>query len=200
MKHETPTHLDIKNNMLYRGEFPSHKVDFDMSNELMYVVDEGDCTLSYARDGDAGLDLPVVLNPSDPDKIPKISPHRDYYFSLKDKQPWIDIPAGGTAHIYTGIRVKVPDNAWGSIKGRSSTSWKKGLVVHEGVIDSGYVGPLFLLVANPKSEPVRVSDGDRLAQLIIIPKHHFDYIIRTDKLPETDRGSKGFGSTGGVTY
>jgi deoxyuridine 5'-triphosphate nucleotidohydrolase len=152
--------------------------------------------LKFAKAGDIGLDLPVVMS----EKL-KILPHQDYYINLKEK--WFDIPPIGVAEIPCGMSVKVPDDAWGNIKPRSSTGWKKRLVVFEGCIDSGYTGPLFVLVENPNSYTVRVHEFDKLAQLIIIPKYFAPgmsgrdqiKIVQADKLPETERGATGFGSS-----
>lgn len=162
-------------------------------DSLRYVVEEKDWNLKYAKPGDVGLDLPVVINPKNPAYKPKVKPDRDYY--INTEEAWIDIPGGGSAELSTGIRVFLPNNAWGNIKSRSSTGWKKRLEVFEGTIDSGYTGPLFILVRNPNDEPVRVYEGDRLAQLILIPKHIPPVIARVNSLPDTVRGNTGFGST-----
>jgi dUTP pyrophosphatase len=173
------------------------------SNSLWYTIEEGNWDLAYAKPGDVGLDLPVIINPKNERFKPRIKPHRHYYIapngSDDDPQPWIDIPPLGKAEISTGLRVKVPEDSWANIKSRSSTGWKKGLNVFEGVIDSGYTGPLFVLVFNPNSEPVRIHEGDRIAQLIIIPKYPLTSIVKTGDLPNTERGDSGFGSSGGHT-
>ena len=143
----------------------------------------------FAKPGDAGIDLPVVIN----DHL-KVVPHRDYYIDHKNQQ--FDIPGGGYAEIPCGLAVKVPDMAWGNIKPRSSTAWKRRLVVNEAVIDSGYTGPLFILVFNPNIDPVTVVAGEKLAQLIIIPKFPLTGIVAVEELPKTARGTDGFGSTG----
>ena len=170
--------------------------------------------LQYAKPGDVGLDLPVVMSKDDP-KF-KITPHRDYLINWEEK--WFDIPAHGMAEVPCGLSVKVPDDAWANIKPRSSTGWKRRLLVYEGVIDSQYVGPLYILVQNPNSSPARIHEGDKLAQLIIMPKYNTYYyeqlnspmgigchekctqrgigIEQAEQLPETVRGATGFGSSG----
>jgi len=145
--------------------------------------------LKFAKDKDVGLDLPVVV-----DKRLKVQPHMDYY--INQKEQWFDIPPIGYAEVPCGLAVKIPINAWGSIKARSSTAWKRHLVVTEGVIDEGFVGPLFILVFNPNSHPVRVKAGEKLAQLIIIPKYGLKGIETVNELPKTERESTCFGSTG----
>ena len=165
--------------------------------------------LKYAKAQDVGMDLPAIMSES-----LKIKPEREYH--INREECWFDIPSGGLAEVPCGISIKVPDDAWANIKPRSSTAWKRGLIVHEAVIDSGYTGPLFILVRNPLHEPVRVHEWDRLAQLIIVPKYHVHggyvdasksinslfttgvTIEATDDLPATERGSTGFGSSGGL--
>ena len=164
---------------------------------LRYVTDDGTWDLKLAKAGDVGYDLPTVINAKDSNHRPKVHPHRDYYVSytgVDGKLPHVDIPAHGHAELYTGIRVKLPENCWGNIRSRSSTGWKKHLNVYFGTIDTGYVGPLFILIHNPNAEPVRVYEGERLAQLILIPKYT-PSVIKVTSLPTTERGDTGFGSS-----
>jgi dUTP pyrophosphatase len=154
------------------------------------LVDEG-FRLAPAKEGDAGLDLPVVMN----DHL-KIMPHRDYYINRRER--WFDIPAHGQAEVPCGMAVKIPDDAWGDIRPRSSTKWKRNLDVSDATIDSGYTGPLYVLVSNHTDEPIRICEFDRLAQLVLKAKYPLESIEATDILPTTVRGSTGFGSSGGI--
>jgi len=106
-----------------------------------------------------------------------------------------DIFPGQFIDINTGWAIKIPDGYWGSVKARSSTFFKRGLIVHEGTIDTGYTGKLSIGVYNPGGEAVVLHTGDRLAQLVILPLiiHPMEIV---DELPTTSRGQKGFGSTG----
>lgn len=153
------------------------------------ILQDKGFTLKHAKPHDIGYDLPVIMS----DKL-KIEPHQDYYINLKER--WFDIPPIGVAEIPCGLSVKMPNNSWGSIKARSSTGWKKRLVVLEGVIDEAYVGPLFILVQNPNSKPVRIHEFDKLAQLIIVPKYQNATTQTVQELPTTERGDTGFGSSG----
>ena len=45
---------------------------------------------------------------------------------------------------------------------------------------------------------VRVREGDRLVQVVLVPKYPLERIIKVDKLPTTERGASGFGSSGGL--
>jgi len=91
------------------------------------------------------------------------------------------------------IKVQLPEFTWGWLTARSSTLRDKGLIVMGGVIDAGYRGELFTQVYNPTDSPIRVSKDDRISQLIVMPLIVPD-LIAVDKLDETDRGDKGFGS------
>lgn len=107
----------------------------------------------------------------------------------------IQIPPGLFKDIPTGWAVKVADGYWGSVKARSSTFFKRGLLVHEGTIDTGYTGPLSVGVFNPSINYVTLKTGDRIAQLVIVPLIEADVQI-VDVLPVTSRGERGFGSSG----
>ena len=80
---------------------------------------------------------------------------------------------------------------------RSGLSCKQGLAPANkvGVIDSDYRGKLMVALYNQSKEVRTVSDGDRVAQIIIQPVTQFEF-KEMDKLSETDRGKGGFGSTG----
>lgn len=136
--------------------------------------------LRPAKYGDAGLDL---------------------CFSSPDLSP-ILVHRGDSVAVPAGVSVKIPDNYFGLITARSSTFSKFGLMVVQGIIDSGYTGPLFTNVYFPgvKNRDVNfvtVRPYQRLAQLIIIPASvtRMD-IEKVDQLPITERGEDGFGSTG----
>jgi len=167
-----------------------------MPRKLLAQYDQDiEWRLSYAKLGDVGLDLPIrvagsVVQPIEFSHL--IKPNGD----VDDTTPWLEVPPGGYAEIETGVRVKVPDDAWALITGRSSTAWRQRLVVVQGVIDSGYTGYLRTLVYNPSNIIKRVHEGDRLAQLIVLKKYELDCIEAVDELPETQRGDSGFGSTG----
>lgn len=155
--------------------------------------------LQHAKPGDVGYDLPVVM-----DERLKIEPFKDYYINWEER--WFDVPPHGSAEVPCGMAVKIPDDAWGNIKGRSSTRWKRKLHVAEGVIDSDYVGPLYVLVDNPNNIPIRIAEFDRIAQLLILPKyvsHTMNGILpveEVEQLPDTVRGQTGFGSSGGIKH
>ena len=145
-----------------------------------------DWDLEFAKPGDVGMDLPILVC-----GIRFVKGKGE----VREGQ-WLDIPSGSTVEIPTGLSVKVPNDSWGNVKSRSSTGFKHGLIVLEGVIDSGYTGPLYSLIHNPTNATIRVTQGMKLAQLVLIPKYHLKKIMRVDKLPTTDRANTGFGSSG----
>jgi dUTP pyrophosphatase len=107
----------------------------------------------------------------------------------------VNIPPGEWADVHTDIAIALPDTLWGEITGRSSTFRKRGMQVQHGVIDAGYRGELFIAVWNPSTEYKTIQVGERIAQLI--PHERVELQWReTDELPDSQRGTGGFGSTG----
>jgi len=94
----------------------------------------------------------------------------------------------------TGISVALPAGFFGRIVARSSTA-SRGLQVLEGIIDNGWRGELFINVYNISDKPVSIVKIDRVAQLLIHEIHPIEWSICAD-LPSSERGTKGFGSTG----
>lgn len=102
----------------------------------------------------------------------------------------------GSVHtVDLGIRVAIPDGYYGQLTLRSSAG-QKGLAIPNGVgiTDSGYRGNLKLLVV-ALAEPVLISAGERICQLIILPQPPVHMEIGTVE-DDTPRGQGGFGSTG----
>ena len=119
--------------------------------------------------GDAGFDLPVSER------------------TVVQAKQWKDVP--------TGVKISVPIGYWGLVLGRSSTFYKRSLHVHPAVIDAGYTGDLKVAVMNSNSERIAIEEGERIAQLIIVPKP-FVIPVEMVELPEGERGDRGFGSSG----
>lgn len=94
-----------------------------------------------------------------------------------------------------GICIKMPSNMYARITNRSSTPRKWNLYVTEGIIDPSYIGELFVGVRNDRGVPVKVPAETRLAQLIFSPVMTPDF-IEVEALTSTERGKRGFGSTG----
>jgi len=94
-----------------------------------------------------------------------------------------------------GIAVEPPLGYFYDIRPRSSTLRKRGLLVHQGTIDNGFRGPLFVYVMNLRPWPVTVRPGDRLAQIVMLRSTQ-PVVEEVEELSETPRGAGGFGSTG----
>lgn len=103
--------------------------------------------------------------------------------------------SSGFAKVPSGNPIAIPEGHWGLIVPRSSVNITGRLLVLPGVIDA-YRGPLFAFVHNIGNEPVTLAPGDRVAQLVLIPTSVFPILITPD-LPSSERGERGFGSTGG---
>jgi dUTP pyrophosphatase len=109
----------------------------------------------------------------------------------------VTIPAGGHTDVPSHIRFRLPPRVWLMIQPRSSAMKKLGLVVITAVIDNGYRGDMFVQVLNPTDKNVELITGDRVGQVIpfrIVPLNFRCRIVDGD----TDRGHKGFGSSGGI--
>jgi dUTP pyrophosphatase len=108
------------------------------------------------------------------------------------------IPPGEFRDVPCGVSVELPERTWAMITGRSSTLRKRRLLVSTGIIDTGYRGPLFAGVWNQDERlQVKVSKGDRIAQLILFANLTMRYpMVRADALNPSERGVAGFGSTG----
>lgn len=102
---------------------------------------------------------------------------------------------GAVYTIDLGVRVAIPTGYYGQLTLRSSAG-KKGLAAPNGVgiIDPGYRGNLKLLVV-ALTEPVLIPAGERICQLIILPRPTVHAEIGTVE-DDTPRGQGGFGSTG----
>lgn len=109
----------------------------------------------------------------------------------------IDIAPHKTEKIGTGLSVAVPDGYFGAIFARSGLALKQGLRPANcvGVADSDYRGEYIVALHNDTDEVKTVENGERIAQLVIMPYLSTEF-IETDSLDETERGAGGFGSTG----
>jgi dUTP pyrophosphatase len=137
------------------------------------VKHEGAVLPGYATSSSSGVDLrahvdqPVLLRPLERALIP------------------------------TGIAVSIPDGYEGEVRPRSGLAINAGVTVLNapGTIDADYRGEIKVILINLGDAPFEVKKGDRIAQVI------FKRTVRVrweevDRLPETERGAGGFGSTG----
>lgn len=107
------------------------------------------------------------------------------------------IAPGEIRLIPTGLAAAVSENAALMIYPRSGLASKHGIALANcvGVVDSDYRGEIKIPLINHGSEAFTVTNGMRIAQMVVTPVLLPD-IKETDTLDETDRGSGGFGSTG----
>lgn len=128
---------------------------------------------TYAKDGDAGVDLRASEG--------------------------VTIAAGGGRQLVpSGIAVAIPRGYAGFVQPRSGLALKHGVTCLNtpGLIDSDYRGEIKVLLINtdPDSDFV-IERGDRIAQLVIQAVEHVNFMA-VDELTETERGDGGFGHTG----
>lgn len=101
------------------------------------------------------------------------------------------------ALIPTGLFIELPYGYEAQVRPRSGLAIKKGISVLNtpGTIDSDYRGEVKVIIINLSAEEVEITDGERIAQMIIA-KHEKAHWELVDQLAETERGSGGFGHTG----
>ncbi|MDA9357082.1 dUTP diphosphatase [Flavobacteriaceae bacterium] len=99
--------------------------------------------------------------------------------------------------IKTGLFMSLPIGYEGQVRSRSGLSIKHGICVlnSPGTIDSDYRGEIGVILINLSNDPFVISNGDRIAQLVIA-KHDQGQWIEVNELELTKRGERGFGSTG----
>jgi|TARA_B100000809_G_scaffold48087_2_gene42778 dUTP pyrophosphatase len=127
----------------------------------------------YKTEGSSGLDLMAFI-----DNPIKISPNT-------------------SALVPTGISVAISNDLEIQIRPRSGLAAKSSVTVLNtpGTIDSDYRGEIKIILFNHGKEDFIIKNKDRVAQMILVPiiKIEFEEV---DELPNTIRGSGGFGSTG----
>ena len=109
----------------------------------------------------------------------------------------IVIAPGETKMVHTGIALEIPEGYAGLVYARSGIATKRGLAPANkvGVIDSDYRGEIMVSLHNHSSDVQEITDGERIAQLVIAPYLAVEF-SEVDVLSDTERGSGGFGSTG----
>ncbi len=109
----------------------------------------------------------------------------------------VAIAPGETVMLHTGLAFAIPKGYVGLVCARSSLGAKRGLAPANkvGVIDADYRGEVRVALHNHGSVPQVVEDGDRVAQLVIVPYLTAQF-TQAEELEATQRGSGGFGSTG----
>jgi len=136
-------------------------------------LDDGVELPHYAHPGDAGADLHTTVD--------------------------VTLAPGERALVPTGIAIALPVGYAAFVYPRSGLAARAGLslVNSPGTIDAGYRGEVKVLLINlDPAEPIRLSRGDRVAQLVIQPVEQARFRV-VEALPDSARGTGGYGSTGG---
>jgi dUTP pyrophosphatase len=142
---------------------------------LIQQLDSGLPLPAYAHPGDAGVDLMASID--------------------------VELAPGQRAMVPTGVAIALPDGYAAFVHPRSGLAARfgVGIVNAPGTVDAGYRGEIkVLLVNHDLSAPVRLSRGDRIAQLVVQRVEHASF-LPVAELPGSVRGDGGHGSTGGFT-
>ena len=109
----------------------------------------------------------------------------------------VEIEAGTTAFVHTGIAVELPAGTVGLVYARSGLASKQDLAPANkvGVIDADYRGEIMVALHNHGKTTRKVEAGDRIAQFVIAPYYTAEF-CEAETLSDTVRGAGGFGSTG----
>lgn len=130
----------------------------------------------------------------DPRALPPRKAHPDDLgwdlYALEETTLLPYTPAG----VRTGIALEFPPGVGGLIKDRSSLA-RRGIHTLAGVIDPGYRGEIVVVMISLTQEPFRIGAGERFAQLLLFPLIPAE-LRRAANLSGTERGEKGFGSSG----
>lgn len=107
------------------------------------------------------------------------------------------IPPLGRALIPTGLFMALPQGYEAQVRPRSGLALKQGITVlnSPGTIDADYRGEVGVILVNLSDVEVKISDGDRIAQMVIGRYEQVDFET-VEMLDETERGTGGFGHTG----
>ena len=126
---------------------------------------------SYARAGDAGLDL----------------------FAVKA----LSIAPGASALVPTGIAIELPPGTEGQVRPRSGLALKHAITVLNtpGTVDEGYRGEVGVILINHGQTMFAVEAGMKIAQLVVTPRIQVE-VAEVAALQDSERGAGGFGSTG----
>lgn len=144
-----------------------------MRLQVPIIVQDGATHPQYQTPGSAGLDLATTID-----------------FGL---QP------GEYRTIPTGLSIALPQGYEAQVRPRSGLAAKHGIgmVNAPGTIDSDYRGQIHVILINHGQNYVEFRKGDRIAQMVISPVIQVE-LVQFDQLDETERGTGGFGSTGGA--
>jgi dUTP pyrophosphatase len=107
------------------------------------------------------------------------------------------VPANSRVLVPTGVSIALPAGYVGLVHPRSGLAHKHGITVLNapGTVDSGYRGEISVNLFNTSDSDFEITRGDRIAQLVI-QKYEEASFIKVERLPDSERGQAGHGSTG----
>ena len=120
----------------------------------------------------------------------------DLQAAVAEKAPLVLAP-GKHAMVPTGLAIALPEGFEAQVRPRSGLAAKHGVTVlnSPGTIDADYRGEIQVILINHGGEAFTIKRGERIAQMVIAPVVQAEFVAVTT-LPATDRGTRGFGSTG----
>lgn len=128
--------------------------------------------------------------------IPTKNHNTDAGFDLKSNEDAI-IGPGARLLIKCGFAIEIPIGFEGQVRPRSGLSLKHGITVLNapGTIDAGYRGEVGVILYNTSTVTFNIHKYDRIAQLVIAEVQPIELIV-SDTLSDSERGDKGYGSSG----
>lgn len=158
-----------------------------------YELDPGGITVNY--DYFKKIDALVKFVKTHPDaKIPTKNHSSDTGFDVYSVEHKV-IPARGSAVVDVGLEfADITPGYWVRVEGRSGLGFKHGIAPHFGIIDEPYRGNAGIKLYNNTDVDYTVSSGDRIAQFVVYK--NYTVVMSEGEKTETERGAKGFGSSG----
>lgn len=111
----------------------------------------------------------------------------------------VTLDSGDSKLIGSGFAIHIKDpNIMGLLVARSGLGVKHGILISQGagIIDSDYHGEIFVALWNRSRNAYTIQPGERICQLLFMPVLQVELNVVNEFLGETDRGARGFGSTG----
>jgi len=111
----------------------------------------------------------------------------------------VELAPGARELVPTGVAIALPPGYVGLVHPRSGLAARLGVTVLNapGTVDAGYRGEIMVILVNhDQTNTVKISRGDRIAQLVVQRVEHAHFHV-ADELPGSSRGTGGHGSTGG---
>jgi dUTP pyrophosphatase len=143
--------------------------------------------------------LRIPLVPIDPDlPLPSYAKPGDAGLDLRARQGVLIKAGGGRAIVPCGIRIAIPEGHAGFVLPRSGLARDHGITCLNtpGLVDSGYRGEIMVLLVNTDpSDDFEIVRGERIAQLVIQRVEHVAFDV-VHELDDSERGIGGFGHTG----